>query len=68
MSRSMFSNGMAIFFGMLMALLLAAHVTPKQPVDQSEAIAINMTNGLFICVSAVIGKVIGWVVGAFVCE
>jgi uncharacterized paraquat-inducible protein A len=68
LTQSKVANWTAFVFGVLM-LVFVAYMSMKKPATrQTEVIAMAITNALFISAAAVVGRIVGWLLGAFVCR
>lgn len=68
LTQSKVANWTALVFTALM-LMFVAYMSIKKPASrQTEVIAMVVTNALFIGAAAVVGRIVGWLLGAFVCR
>ena len=68
LTQSKVANWTALVFGGLMIVFVAFMSMKKPATRQSEVIAMVVTNMLFIGAAVVVGRIVGWLLGAFVCR
>jgi hypothetical protein len=68
LTQSKVANWTALLFGVLMIAFVAYMSMTKPATRQSEVTAMAITNALFIAGGVVIGRIVGWVVGALICR
>ena len=67
LTQKKLANLTAVVFALLMvAFVLYTNLT--HPPRRDEMTATNITNALFIGGSLVVGRIVGWLLGAFVCR
>jgi hypothetical protein len=61
------ANFTALVFGLLMVVFVN-YMSVSRPGGRDDVAAIAITNGLFIGGAVVIGRIVGWLLGAFICR
>ena len=64
-SRAKVANVTGLLFMLGMGSLIFVYIPPP---GGSVDLAYALTNGLFCGVAAVVGRMVGWVIGAFICD
>jgi hypothetical protein len=64
LTRSQIANGTALLFGLIMLSFLTMYVHPRVEVSM----AAHLTTALFCAFAAGVGRMVGWVIGAFAPE
>ena len=67
LTQAKLANLTAVIFAVLMIAFIV-HTNMSRPPRRDEMTAVNITNALFIGGSLVVGRVIGWLLGALVCR
>jgi hypothetical protein len=68
LTQAKLANLTAAVFGVLMIAFLVYVNASRPAVRSDERLAMQITNALFVGASVVVGRIVGWLLGAFICR